>query len=203
MRVVVTSRAASVVSIVKKQRSGPLTMTIGTGCCDSTAPFLFENHLVEPEAELVGEVNGVPVYAPGWLARSYRPDEELVIEVVEDPSGESFSVESEMGLRFVLLHPKQGVVSSVCGLDATGAGGVDAPGVGWGVDATRQEKLVRDQGEAKELPLDGLQADFSPAGDEPEREAPHPPRTPPLPSLHLPPDLAERFSNLQGKSSSS
>ncbi len=194
MRVVVTSRAASVVSIVKKQRSGPLTMTIGTGCCDSTAPFLFENHLVEPEAELVGEVNGVPVYAPGWLARSYRPDEELVIEVVEDPSGESFSVESEMGLRFVLLHPKQGVVSSVCGLDATGAGGVDAP---------RQEKLVRDQGEAKELPLDGLQADFSPAGDEPEREAPHPPRTPPLPSLRLPPDLAERFSNLQGKSSSS
>ncbi len=203
MRVVVTSRAASVVSIVKKQRSGPLTMTIGTGCCDSTAPFLFENHLVEPEAELVGEVNGVPVYAPGWLARSYRPDEELVIEVVEDPSGESFSVESEMGLRFVLLHPKQGVVSSVCGLDATGAGGVDAPGVGWGVDAPRQEKLVRDQGEAKELPLDGLQADFSPAGDEPEREAPHPPRTPPLPSLRLPPDLAERFSNLQGKSSSS
>lgn len=88
---------------VRAIRSGTFVVAVGTGCCDSTAPFLFENHLVEPDARQVGKVDDVPVMAPAWLDESYR-GETLVLDVREDPSGESFSAESELGLRLVLVN---------------------------------------------------------------------------------------------------
>ena len=42
MRVDSTAGARGVVERAREARSGSLTITIGTGCCDSTAPFLYE-----------------------------------------------------------------------------------------------------------------------------------------------------------------
>ena len=83
------------------RRSGTLTFTIGTGCCESTAPFLYEDFWPGPDQEPVGEVGGVVVFAPEYLRRLYPGDEGAVLEVV-DEMAESLSIETELGVRLVL-----------------------------------------------------------------------------------------------------
>jgi uncharacterized protein (DUF779 family) len=75
--------------------------TIGTGCCESTAPFLYEDFWPGPDAEPVGEVAGVTVYAPEYLRALYPGDDGVVIDVV-DEMAESLSIETEYGCRFLL-----------------------------------------------------------------------------------------------------
>ena len=43
MRVTGTAAAARIVERAKRDRRGALVFTIGTGCCESTAPFLYED----------------------------------------------------------------------------------------------------------------------------------------------------------------
>ncbi len=76
-------------------------MVLGTGCCDSTAPFLYDRYISGPDAVEVGEVAGVPVLAHGWLAKLYA-DGELVLDVDEGVQTDSFSLESEYDCRFTL-----------------------------------------------------------------------------------------------------
>lgn len=102
MRVTSTEEAARTVDAVRRLRPGTLVFTLGTGCCESTAPFLFEDHWPGPDAEIVGEVAGVPVYAPAQLRALYPGDDGVVIDVEQAPGAESFSVETELGARFVL-----------------------------------------------------------------------------------------------------
>lgn len=97
-----TPAAVEVVERAKRDRRGSLTITIGSGCCESTAPFLYEDFWPGPDQEQVGEVAGVPVYAPEHLRRLYQGDDGAVIDVIADGSLESFSVETEYGVRFVL-----------------------------------------------------------------------------------------------------
>ncbi len=101
MRVTATARAEAVIEQVKQIRSGALTVTIGTGCCESTAPFLYEDFWPGPDQERVGEVAGVAVYAPAYLRSSYPGDDGVVLDV-NDELGESLSVETELGVRLVL-----------------------------------------------------------------------------------------------------
>ncbi|GIU84873.1 MAG: hypothetical protein KatS3mg008_1648 [Acidimicrobiales bacterium] len=101
MKVEFTPRAVDVVRRVQQIRSGDLTFTIGTGCCESTAPFLYENFWPGPDQARVGEVEGIPVYAPEYLRELYPADEVLLVDVV-DELAESMSVETELGCRFVL-----------------------------------------------------------------------------------------------------
>ena len=68
MNVTGTDAAARVVERAKHDRRGSLVFTIGTGCCESTAPFLYEDFWPGPDAEQVGEVGGVAVFAPLALA---------------------------------------------------------------------------------------------------------------------------------------
>lgn len=82
-------------------------MVLGTGCCDSTAPFLYDRYLPEPDAEPVGEIDGVAVLAPAWLARLYPGDEELVVDVDLGVVNDSFSLESEYDRRFTLRVPSR------------------------------------------------------------------------------------------------
>jgi len=91
----------AVVERAKLHRSGGLTVTIGTGCCESTAPFLYEDFWPGPDQEAVGEVAGVTVFAPEYLRRSYPGDEGVVLDVNEE-FGESLSIETEFGVRLVL-----------------------------------------------------------------------------------------------------
>ena len=101
MRVEATAAAERVVRRAREARDGTLTITIGTGCCESTAPFLYEDFWPGPDQEVVGEVAGVPVYAPEYLRALYPGDDSVVVDVFEGPA-ESLSIETEWGCRLVL-----------------------------------------------------------------------------------------------------
>jgi uncharacterized protein len=97
-----TDAAARIVERAKRDRRGALVFTIGTGCCESTAPFLYEDFWPGPDQEPVGEVAGVPVYAPAYLRALYPGDDGVVIDVEDGLMAESFSIETEYSCRFVL-----------------------------------------------------------------------------------------------------
>ena len=97
-----TAAAARIVERAKRERRGALVFTIGTGCCESTAPFLYEDFWPGPDSEPVGEVTGVPVYAPEHLRALYPGDEGVTVDVEEGSMAESMSIETEYGCRFVL-----------------------------------------------------------------------------------------------------
>lgn len=101
MRVEATPRAVEVVEWAKQARPGTLTVTIGTGCCESTAPFLYEDFWPGPDQERVGDVAGVSVFAPEYLRDLYRGEDGVLLDVVEE-LGESLSIETELGCRLVL-----------------------------------------------------------------------------------------------------
>src|SRR4030081_1918467 len=58
VNVVLTDSAGGLLAAVSAQRSGSLSLVIGTGCCDSTAPFLFEAYVAGPNEARVGELAG-------------------------------------------------------------------------------------------------------------------------------------------------
>jgi uncharacterized protein (DUF779 family) len=97
-----TDAAARVVERARRDRSGDLVFTIGTGCCESTAPFLYEDFWPGPDSEAVGDVAGVPVYAPEYLRALYPAGDGVVIDVDDGLMAESMSIETEYGCRFVL-----------------------------------------------------------------------------------------------------
>lgn len=101
MHVTASPAAVEVVERARRDRSGALVFTIGTGCCESTAPFLFEDFWPGPDQEQVGEVAGVPVFAPEYLRSMYPDDDGAVIDV-EPGVAESMSIETEYDCRFVL-----------------------------------------------------------------------------------------------------
>ena len=96
-----TNAAARIVERAKSDRCGALVFTIGTGCCESTAPFLYEDFWPGPDSEQVGEVAGVPVFAPEYLRALYPASDGVTIDVVDDLM-ESMSIETEYGCRFIL-----------------------------------------------------------------------------------------------------
>ena len=101
MQVSATDAAVDVVNRARDHRDGALTITLGTGCCESTAPFLYENFWPGPDQEPIGEVAGVEVFAPEYLRALYPGDDAVVIDVFEGPA-ESMSIETEFGCRLVL-----------------------------------------------------------------------------------------------------
>jgi uncharacterized protein (DUF779 family) len=101
MRVTGTDAAARIVERARRDRRGELVFTIGTGCCESTAPFLYEDFWPGPDSEQVGAVGGVPVFAPAYLRALYAGDDGVTIDV-EELMAESMSIETEYGFRFIL-----------------------------------------------------------------------------------------------------
>jgi len=99
--VVLTEAAARTVAQVRAARSGDLALVIGNGCCDSTAPFLFEDYLGGPNEHEVAVLEGVRVLVDETVARSFA-GREVVIDVARDPQPDSFSCEAELGYRFFL-----------------------------------------------------------------------------------------------------
>jgi len=104
VEVVLTDAAAELLARIGEQRSGPLTMVIGNGCCDSTAPFVFEHHFAGPNEACVAELPG------GIEVRLDRPllalfeGREVVVDAGADHAADSFSCESELGMRFTLAR---------------------------------------------------------------------------------------------------
>ena len=112
--VVLTEPAQSLLERIRARRAGPLTMVIGNGCCDSTAPFVFEHHFAGPnECPVATLAGGVPVLLDAELVPLFE-GREVIIDVAEDPAADSFSCESELGMRFRLqrLPGLAGVQSS-------------------------------------------------------------------------------------------
>ena len=106
MHVTATPEAEQAVRRVEAGGRTGLVMVLGTGCCDSTAPFLFDRgYYAGADAVPVGEVAGVPVVAHGWLAKLYPDDDRLVVDVDEGVVADSFSLETEHGCRFTLRLP--------------------------------------------------------------------------------------------------
>ncbi|MFA5786013.1 MAG: DUF779 domain-containing protein [Actinomycetota bacterium] len=101
MRVKPTPTAERTVSEVAASGRENLLVVIGTGCCDSTAPYLFDNHYPGPDVVEVGEVSGVKILAPAWLAKA-RGEAELVLDCEPEQSSDSMSLECELGLRMTL-----------------------------------------------------------------------------------------------------
>jgi len=107
MRVSVTDKARDVVERVMHDGRTNLVMVLGTGCCDSTAPYLYDNYLPEPGSRTVGTVSGIEVLAPEWLAKLYADDTELTVDIDEEVVNDSFSLESEYDCRFTLRVPQR------------------------------------------------------------------------------------------------
>jgi uncharacterized protein (DUF779 family) len=105
MKITGTAAAARVVERARRDRRGVLVFTIGTGCCESTAPFLYEDFWPGPDSEPVGEVAGVPVYAPEYLRALYPGDDGVTVDVEDGSTAESMSIETEYGCRFILRDP--------------------------------------------------------------------------------------------------
>jgi len=97
----ITPRAAAVVARLRGERSGPLTFSVDGGCCEGAAPHLFEHAVITSAAEKIGEVEGVPVYLQPAMVPHYA-DAEITIDVVDDPASDALSIETGLGLRFVL-----------------------------------------------------------------------------------------------------
>ncbi len=120
MRVTATDAAVAIVDRARGARSGALTITIGTGCCESTAPFLYEDFWPGPDQEVVGDVDGVPVYAPEYLRKMYPGDEGVVIDLAEDMFAESLSIETEWECRLILRgHGVDTGTAERCAVPAT------------------------------------------------------------------------------------
>ena len=105
MKVEVTERAADAVRAVAASGRTDLVMVLGTGCCDSTAPFLYDHYDPGADAVEVGRVGEVPVYAPAFLAALYAGGDGLVVDVEDSRNADSFSLETEHGMRFTLRLP--------------------------------------------------------------------------------------------------
>jgi len=96
-----TAGAEEVVRRVQAEGREELVMVLGTGCCDSTAPYLYDRYYPGADVVRVGLVAGVPVLAHEWLANLYR-EGDLVLDVDREVPNDSFSLESEYDCRFTL-----------------------------------------------------------------------------------------------------
>lgn len=101
MNVRATERAEEVLRWVASGPRRELVMVLGTGCCDSTAPFLYDRYYPGADAVRIGEVAGIPVFAQKWLAKLYEGTG-LRVDVDEATPNDSFSLESEYDCRFTL-----------------------------------------------------------------------------------------------------
>jgi uncharacterized protein (DUF779 family) len=102
VRVQATTEAEAVVRAVTASGREELVMVLGTGCCDSTAPFLYDRYYPGPDVVEVGRVAGVPILAHRWLADLYAEGDGLEIDVDRDAVSDSFSLETEHGCRLTL-----------------------------------------------------------------------------------------------------
>ena len=105
VNVVLTDSAYELLARIRAQRSGSLSLVIGNGCCDSTAPFLFESYVSGPNEARVGELPGdIEVLLDRPLLDLFE-GREIVIDAADaagGPGEDSFSCESELGMRFSL-----------------------------------------------------------------------------------------------------
>jgi uncharacterized protein (DUF779 family) len=104
VNVVLSDEARDLLERIRERRRGPLTIVIGNGCCDSTAPFLFEDYFAGAGEARVAELGGgVEVVLDRALVDLFE-GREVVIDATPVACADSFSCESELGMRFTLVR---------------------------------------------------------------------------------------------------
>ena len=99
----VSEGAAAVIREVRSDRGGSLTITIDGGCCEGTAPHLYEDYVVPAGCIEIGRFDDIPVYIPGPLGDQYA-DARVTIDVIDDPVSDAMSLETSLGKRLILRH---------------------------------------------------------------------------------------------------
>lgn len=99
----VSERAAEMLRRIRAERRGTLTITIDSGCCEGTAPHLYEDYLVPYGFQEIGRAEGIPVYVPPHLSDPWLASP-LMLDLVEEDSSDAMSLETEHGVRFTLRH---------------------------------------------------------------------------------------------------
>lgn len=100
-RVEITEEAVNIIKQLK-EKHGDLIFHQSGGCCDGSAPMIFEKddmYLDESDI-LLGEVEGVPFYM-NQDQFEYWKHTHLTIGITEG-RGASFSLEIPLGLRFII-----------------------------------------------------------------------------------------------------
>lgn len=89
-----------------REPNSKLSLIVGGGCCDNTAPQLYSNFSVGPTMREVGKVEQVPVFVETQLLKTYD-GAKLVFGAhrTEVPS-DSFSLETASGYRLTLSISK-------------------------------------------------------------------------------------------------
>jgi uncharacterized protein (DUF779 family) len=100
--VVLTDAATEVIAGVRERRRSDLSLVIGNGCCDSTAPFLFAGYYAGPTEREVAVIDGVRVLVEDGVAASFVGREVVIDASRGDVQPDSFSCEAELGYRFTL-----------------------------------------------------------------------------------------------------
>jgi len=85
------------------ERGGALTITIDGGCCEGTAPHLYEDYVLPYGSHSIGEAEGIPIYVPPSFKDDYD-DRTVTIDLVDDMGSDALSLETEHGVRLVLRH---------------------------------------------------------------------------------------------------
>lgn len=99
----ISESAAAVIREVRSDRGGRLTITIDGGCCEGTAPHLYEDYVVPAGCIEIGRFDDIPVYVPGALREQYA-DGRVTIDVIDDPVSDAMSLETSLGKRLILRH---------------------------------------------------------------------------------------------------
>jgi len=100
-RIEITEAAASVVKQLK-EKYGELIFHQSGGCCDGSAPMIFEKEdmYLDESDILLGQLEGVNFYM-NKDQFDYWKHTHLTIDITEG-RGASFSLEIPMGLRFII-----------------------------------------------------------------------------------------------------
>lgn len=103
-RVSITEDAIKILNTIKAKH-GELIFHQSGGCCDGSAPMIFEKDdmYLDDSDILLGEVEGVPFYM-NQDQYEYWKHTHLTIDITEG-RGSSFSLEIPLGVRFI-IHSK-------------------------------------------------------------------------------------------------
>jgi uncharacterized protein (DUF779 family) len=100
-RLAITDKAIEIVNKLK-EKHGELIFHQSGGCCDGSAPMIFEKddmYLDESDIHL-GDIEGVPFYM-NKDQFEYWKHTHLTVDITEG-RGSSFSLEIPLGVRFII-----------------------------------------------------------------------------------------------------
>ncbi len=98
-----SDRAADVLARVRENVAGPLTISIDGGCCEGTAPHLYDNYVVPYGSIEVARVADIPVFVPPHLAQQYD-GVSFELDARDDENSDALSLETRLGVRLVMRH---------------------------------------------------------------------------------------------------